>query len=378
MQVAINDGTSFAMTHKMGLAAMTLGSKSIPNIQYHNASGTLLSGNTDGNTQTVYAAAFSGTNMPFSKDGVNYEIIKSSMTFTGSGTDGWTFTASVSEGNYISPTIQSKRTFIKKGWLYEFTGNIQTLPITQTGNYILEVWGGQGSAPTSYTNAKGGKGGYSYGNKQLTDGNNLYICVGRQGYDYGYDNQYVGKDLAYFNSMRPYNGGGYGHAFGGGATHIASELKATGVLSDYKNYKNLVLIVAGGGGGCEINNGMGGSGGGTNGGTGIGSSSGTVASNNGGGGSQSGGGVGGTIYGSYSAGAAGDFGLGGHSIALNVYEKGSGGGGGWYGGGGSCCYFLSGGGGSGYIGGVDGGSMTNGVREGNGYARITTNFEWAF
>ena len=59
-----------------------------------------------------------------------------------------------------------------------------------------------------------------------------------------------------------------------------------------------------------------------------------------------------------------------------------GGGGGYYGG---TAYQsegqysdVGGGGGSGYIGGVSGGSTSNGVREGHGYARITTNFEWSF
>lgn len=46
----------------------------------------------------------------------------------------------------------------------------------------------------------------------------------------------------------------------------------------------------------------------------------------------------------------------------------AGGGGGWYGGG---VGLYSVGGGSGYIGGVTNGEMTNGVRSGHGYAKIT-------
>jgi len=366
------------MAHKMGLAVMTLGSKSVPNVQYHNASGAVLSGTTDGNTQTVSAAAFSGTNLPYDPGTTKYAVVKGSTTFTGSGKDGWTYTASPAAGKYVSQTIQSKRTFIKKGWVYDYTGGIQSLSITQAGSYKLEVWGGQGSAPSTYISAAGGKGGYSYGNISLTTGTSLYVCVGREGYEYGYDNQYINKNLAYFDSMRPYNGGGYGHAFGGGATHIATALVGTGVLADYKNSTSYVKIVAGGGGGCEVSNGNGGAGGGTTGGTGAGVFSGFTSASNGGGGGQSSGGAGGAAANGNAAGTAGSFGLGGHSITLNVYEKGSGGGGGWYGGGGSVSYAMSGGGGSGYIGGVTGGSTTSGVHSGNGYARITTNFEWAF
>ena len=46
-------------------------------------------------------------------------------------------------------------------------------------------------------------------------------------------------------------------------------------------------------------------------------------------------------------------------------------GGGYYGGASGYCHGYSGAGGSGYIGGVTGGSMSNGQRTGNGYARIT-------
>lgn len=59
------------------------------------------------------------------------------------------------------------------------------------------------------------------------------------------------------------------------------------------------------------------------------------------------------------------------SLNSRIMVAGGGGGGGWYGGGGGLGSQGSGGGGSGYIGGVSNGSMQNGVREGNGYAKIT-------
>lgn len=56
----------------------------------------------------------------------------------------------------------------------------------------------------------------------------------------------------------------------------------------------------------------------------------------------------------------------GGSMTSTTYTL-AGGGGGYYGGGGG----LSAGGGSGYIGGVISGSMSNGIRTGNGMAVIT-------
>ena len=371
----------------MGLAAMTLGSKSVPNVQYHNSSGTLLSGNTDGNTQTVNAAAFSGTNLPYVKDGVNYEIVKNSMTFTGSGKDGWTYTATVSAGNYVSQTIQSKRTFIKKGWLFDYLNSTYSLLITQTGSYKLEVWGAQGTYVTSQSTYPAGLGGYSYGNASLTANNYIYVCTGNKGHEYGL---YAGHPSAWtshtttnFEQWRPWNGGGFGHSCGGGATHMASSLRGDGQLANYASYTGEVYIVAGGGGGNEnskaSDGGQGGHGGGSSGGNGTGIANVTMSNaQNGKGGTSSAGGAGGTAYTGGYAGGAGTFGKGGNSATTTQYERGAGGGGGWYGGGGSFTYAGCGGGGSGYIGGVTGGSMTSGVRSGNGYARITTNFEWAF
>ena len=348
------------MVHKMGLAAMTLGSKSVPNVQYHNSSGTLLSGNTDGNTQTVNAAAFSGTNLPYAKNGVNYEIVKNSMTFTGSGNDGWTYTATVAAGNYVSQTIQSQRTFIYKGWVYEFTGGIQSLAITQTGSYTLEVWGAQGGNINSTWT--GGLGGKMTGTITFSGSTTLYVVVGGQG---AHNSNMSGAVV----STGGYNGGGNSmtasgysanlHAAGGGgATHIAT---ATGVLSSLSSSQETVLIVAGGGGGGNYahyadNNyyhSIGGTGGGDNGGSATtGETSASVSGGYngwnyiptpGGGQSQAASAVGGEYFYKDNA-VVGTFGQGG--LYTNNATN-SGGGGGWYGGAGARNW--SGGGGSGHM-----------------------------
>lgn len=217
---------------------------------------------------------------------------------------------------------------------FNYTGNVQTFTAPATGTYTLELWGAQGS------NGGGGYGGYSKGTINLTSGEMLYIYVG---------------------GSNGWNGGGYGHGrssdVGGGGTDI----RKGGQTFSHR------IIVAGGGGG----NGpaAGGAGGGTNGGTG-----GDRCGSPGGGGTQTSGGSGGS-----RSGGSGSFGQGGSNTSGSS-SGGGGGGGGWYGGGGGGNDYSSwndyddsgGGGGSGYIGGVTGGTMSNGVRQGNGQVKITS------
>ena len=128
-----------------------------------------------------------------------------------------------------------------------------------------------------------------------------------------------------------------------------------------KTNLNKIYIIAGGGGGAfKCNNssvwgGNGGAGGGENGGSSsYGWDNSTDLDDN----IRSGPFAGGTQTSGYA------FGLGGGRTGYYA-----GGGGGLYGGISICR--SSGSGGSGYIGGVTNGSMTSGVRSGNGYAEIT-------
>ena len=246
---------------------------------------------------------------------------------------------------------------------------MQTLILPVTGTYKLEVWGAEGTCVKEYESnnwtAYGGKGGYSKGYINLSQNDIIYVCVGQNGYTYGS----VGFDDAYSRAYT-YNGGGCGHAHGGGATHIALNSNR-GELKNYENDQTAILMVAGGGGGNELtNSGQGGAGGGLIGGDGTGSFG---DCNNGNGGTSSAGGTGGAATGEYGAGQNGSFGLGGSSVqSIGIYEKGAGGGGGWYGGGGSTALAGTGGGGSGHLhSAIRNGFMQSGVREGAGYAIIT-------
>ena len=68
-----------------------------------------------------------------------------------------------------------------EGWLFNYTGEIQTFTAPKTGIYSLETWGAQGGNATDGTNvARGGYGAYAYGEVLLQQGDTLYINVGGQ------------------------------------------------------------------------------------------------------------------------------------------------------------------------------------------------------
>ena len=248
-----------------------------------------------------------------------------------------------------------------KTWTYNYTGGMQSFTTPCSGTYKLEVWGAQGGQGQAYNGrvATGGYGGYSTGNVSLIAENVIYIGVGGMGAYSGNNwnrvsGGYNGGAESEIKDTNKGTGGG-----GGGATHIGTR---NGTLAQYGNTSGLFIVAGGGGGGGGSSDSddptpYGGTGGATNGGSGTKS-----VYTPGSGGTQTGPGMA-NQYGWHS----GSFGQGGTTTSSNAAGAG---GGGLYGGGGSD-HYSGGGGGSGYIGGVSGGSMQNGVRSGNGYARIT-------
>ena len=160
---------------------------------------------------------------------------------------------------YIYDTLSKSNEIV-----FSYTNSEQFFKVPYTTNYILEVWGAQGggSLAASAYQAPAGYGGYSVGKISLNKDDILYINVGGKGTD------------GIFRADAPggYNGGGAGSwdkgddeaaGGGGGATHIALE---SGLLSEFENKRDKILIVAGGGGGKSWKSG-GGSGGGFTGGS---------------------------------------------------------------------------------------------------------------
>jgi len=220
---------------------------------------------------------------------------------------------------------------------FTYSGNQQSFVVPQCVSSLnITAYGAQGG---SGNDGPGGYGGSATGNLTVTPGTTIYLYIGGQP----------------VNSNGGYNGGGtgYGSGLGGGG---GSDVRVGG--TDLSNR----VIVAGGGGSATSDAGwvtVGGTGGGATGGDGT--------SNNGSaycgqGGTQSAGGGGAQNY----SGGPGSLGQGGSASTTWPYDPG--GGGGYYGGGGGGAGGA--GGGSGYIGGVSGGSMQNGVQIGNGQVVI--------
>lgn len=260
---------------------------------------------------------------------------------------------------------------------FNYTGNIQTFTVPNTGYYKLEVYGAEGGRGGWYFSrhwCDGGKGGHAVGYKRLRKGTVLYIGVGGRGNDIsgGY-----GSGWLWTSTPGGYNGGGTGYAqdtgaydtetqehtwrginsgagSGGGATHIAYNQSA--LLKDTN--QNNVLIAAGGGGGGWIGS------------AGWGSDYGPFSSGGGAGGNNA--------SGAYGQGSSYGYQQDAYANTISGITIGGGGGGGWNGGGASIR--SGGGGGSNYIDHVDdikigGQTLTRvseaGKRSGHGTARIT-------
>lgn len=89
--------------------------------------------------------------------------------------------------------VNSSETFITN---FDYTKGIKTYKAEYLGKYKLEVWGAQGGTTQGYT---GGYGGYSYGETQLNQGEELHIAVGGAG---------VGATAQKQSLIGGYNGGG--------------------------------------------------------------------------------------------------------------------------------------------------------------------------
>ena len=273
---------------------------------------------------------------------LNDQGIKLSGTYPDNGhvllLDGKISEACLAYGKFIALYKDGNIKSVEKGtcedhkivriYTYDYTGDEETLDITLTGNYKLEVWGAEGGEAIGRA---GGYGGYSVGSVYLTAGSKLYINVGGTGEDA------LNSSSANYKKGG-YNGGGDSRpdgatawGAGGGATHIAL---SGGLLKDVP--VNNLLIVAGGGGGGGTYAGSNNKGG----------NAGGIAGNRGDGGC---GGYGATqLAGGDGCGDYRNSGTYGQGANTGGYS--SGGGGGYYGGGTGFNSGSGAGGGTGYIG----------------------------
>lgn len=108
----------------------------------------------------------------------------------------------------------------------------ETLTITKSGKYLLEVWGANGGTFNS-SYEKGGTGGYSKGTVELDAGETLYLYVGGKG-SYGTSTSNTATSGGGFN-------GGGNAGYRGGAGGGATDIRIGGTTLNHR------LIVAGGG-----------------------------------------------------------------------------------------------------------------------------------
>jgi hypothetical protein len=241
----------------------------------------------------------------------------------------------------------------EKGWAQEATFNCtENTQSFMVPNGVISIhiqaWGAEGGTSPLTPPVLGGLGGFAEGDLAVTPGQTLDIFVGCQGCTWGTDPM---------GGCGGFNGGGNAGAdsdgFGGGGG--ASDVRVGGI-----NLTDRVIVAAGGGGVCDDAAATGGDGGGL-----VGGNGGNFLGQQGLGGTQN---SGGAVDAGCAGCLAGEFGLGGSGMPVaGSGSGGGGGGGGWYGGGNGC----GGGGGSSYIGGVDNGTTTSGVREGNGMVVLT-------
>ena len=384
LQVAkYNSG--FAMSHRMGLCSITLGTKNLYSkyTNYVNSDKTSgYSGTSTSKTITASANFADGKSL-LMYSGKYYSIVPNSTNTTFStsakGITKWsTITANIASGNYMDYTAQVSWTNNYYGyvWMYsykgsnKYTGNRQEWVNTNTGygKYIMECWGASGGK--SILDGKmydtGGRGGYTYG-EIVIESKSWYIFVGGQGQDNSY-NSSTGRSG---DANGGWNGGGLGKSDGcdddgssggGGATDIRTRISSGQAVTTWKDLyslKSRIMVAGGGGGGaCSLNNG--GCGGNATGGKGWWDESGTMTYNTSTGHNP------GTQTGGYRFGYGQDGANGtGSTSSDNSNITNAGGGGGYYGGANSSPYRIhinpgqSSPGGSSYISGHSGCNTIN-------------------
>ena len=138
-------------------------------------------------------------------------------------------------------------------WIFDYSGQEETMTIPLDGIYAIETWGAEGGSTyvrgieplflhfTTWR-APGGYGGYSYTETELKQGDTLFVSVGGKGPYTLYQVDAIGEG--------GFNGGGkvnYHSAGGGGATHVATK---SGSISQL-NIDDILVVAGGGGGGTE-------------------------------------------------------------------------------------------------------------------------------
>ena len=135
-------------------------------------------------------------------------------------------------------------------WNFDYTGDVQTFTVPESGTYKVELWGAQGGNATirdPNVTFVGGLGGYVSGKTSFEKNKSIYIYVGAVGQSV---TSTVGTNISYNGGGSTYNFGGAG----GGATDIryfSTTPTSSDLNWDSTNGLNSRIMVAGGGGGAN-------------------------------------------------------------------------------------------------------------------------------
>ena len=276
---------SAEMVRKVGLAIILLGSDDAVRQAVFDNGATTPSSTTAG---TVKASATFSGRIPYNNSTAHYAYVKASTdtsfgsaTYSDTNKDAWeqSLVFNVAAGSTQTLTAHSDRKnweYVDAVWNYSYTtANYYSFTTPAAGNYTMECWGAQGSALSGdyhgwnqyATTYRGGKGGYTVGSINLSQGMAFYVYVGNNSLvgetSEGNVNSAISGPHGYsFNGGR-YGSCGYGTKCGGGATDIRV---VSGDWNDFASLKSRIMVAGGGGSAGDRGDGYGGGNGGYGGG----------------------------------------------------------------------------------------------------------------
>jgi hypothetical protein len=149
------------------------------------------------------------------------------------------YTATDSRGR---ATVVNRTLRIGTTETYEFayTGSAATFEALNDGIYVLESWGAEGGGTTEATKgvSLGGKGGYTKGNINLSQGDQFYVFVGQSGGMFTTAN--IGTSSLYTSK---FNGGGSGALDTSEPADIGENGFPGGGATDFRYVKNKIRYV---------------------------------------------------------------------------------------------------------------------------------------
>ena len=259
--------SGFAMTHKMGLAHVTLNQRTGV-----VASRVLLNGvvqnQSSESTSSVRASGNFLTNFMYNKSYECYFIMKPGIenaktfdcterTEATAWIDAWTTSVGENECKHFDATVRPYTNYTAN---FSYSGEMKSISTPMKCDYTMECWGASGGSARlngTLTNLQG-KGGYTYGEISWDSGTPIYVYVGGKGEDMAYNSS---TKKVYQNASGGWNGGGNGtwdhsdddgDGGGGGATDFRltkASKSDNSIWNELESLKSRIMVAGGGGGG---------------------------------------------------------------------------------------------------------------------------------